>query len=593
MKRAVVLVLAALWMTGGAAHAEPARPADAFVDSVGVNTHLHASGSAYDTGFDTIIRPKLVASGIRHVRDSADTHAGVSRQHFYYARCRSLARAGIRFNLLTSMRTTWGEPTDYGRLAEAYGFCDGAVDSFEGVNEPDIQPIPEGAPDWVTQTVASQQALHRTVKTTPAIAHVPVIGPSITWSPERVGDLSPFLDYGNWHPYPGGKCPTCPDPYGQSLDTFLPRYRAPSGARPMVMTEAGYHNAVQRQGDPHYAVSELAAGKYMPRMLLEHFNRGFARTYIYELVDGWSDPARTESEANFGLLRSDGSEKPAFRALSSLLGLLGDPGPGFAPGALGYGVSAGAADLHRTLLQKRDGRFFLALWLERSSYDTGARANAPDDLAARGDLMVPDESAAIRLDASARFARVHRLTDDGSLSSTGAARVSGPFSVPVSDRVTVVEIADRELPGQPCCEAANDAPRLEAVRLTRRVLQPRRAVRRVRPRRGTRFLYTLSEPVTVTIRILRVSKGRRVGRPGRRRCAARATRLLMAPPCRRQRLIGVLRASEAGGRQSTRFAGRIRRRPLRPGRYRARVAAMDPQGARSAVHALAFRVVRR
>jgi hypothetical protein len=527
------------------------------------------------------------------VRDGAYTHAGASREHFYYARCRSLARAGIRFDLLTAMRTTWGEPTDYDRLDEIYGYCDGAVDYFEGVNEPDIQPIPEGAPDWVTQTVESQQALHRTVKTTPAIAHVPVVGPSITWSPERVGDLSPFLDYGNWHPYPGGKCPTCPDPYGQNLDTFLPRYRAPSGAKPMVMTEAGYHNAVRREGDPHRAVSELAAGKYMPRLLLEHFNRGFARTYIYELVDGWSDPARTESEANFGLLRNDGSEKPAFRAVSSLLALLGDPGPPFAPGALDYGVSAGAADLHHTLLQKRDGRFFLALWLERSSYDTGARANAPDDLAARGDLTVSDESVAIRLQASVRFARVHRLTDDGSLSSAGEVRVSGPLSVPVGDRVTVVELSSRELPGQPCCQAANEPPRLEAVRLTRRVLQPRRAVRRGRPRRGTRFLYTLSEPATVAIRILRVSKGRRVGRPGRHRCAGPAPRLRKAPPCRRQRLVGVLRASEAAGRQSTPFAGRIRRRPLRPARYRARLAATDAEGARSAVRTRAFRVIRR
>ena len=60
----------------------------------------------------------------------------------------------------------------------------------------------------------------------------------------------------------------------------------------MVVTETGYHNAVNDPSIEHRPVSELAAGKYMPRLLLEYFNRGFGGTYLYELIDSQPDAAR-------------------------------------------------------------------------------------------------------------------------------------------------------------------------------------------------------------------------------------------------------------------------------------------------------------
>jgi hypothetical protein len=86
--------------------------------------------------------------------------------------------------------------------------------------------------------------------------------------------------------------------------------------------------------------------------------------------------------------------------------------------------------------------------------------------------------------------------------------------------------------------------------------------------RGTRFRYTLSEPAKVTLKILRKVAGSRT----------------------RYRTIGALTRSEAKGTNSTRFSGRLRKRALRPGRYRVRITAADTAGNRSAARTARFRV---
>jgi hypothetical protein len=555
----LALACLALWGALGPDHAhaavETARPARDFVDSVGVNIRLHHQGGVYDSAFETVIKRKLVASGIRHVRDGAATHAGAGHDFFYYRRCRDLAAEGIRFDFITTFATAYSEATDYGKLDDVYRWCDGAVDSFEGVNEPDLQPLPPGSPDWRTQTVASQQALYNAVQQSERIRHVPVIGPSVVHSPQDVGDLSGLLDYGNWHPYPSGECPTCGDVYRQNIDLYLPWYRAPSAAKPMVMTETGYHNAVRTPAthDIHRPASESAAGKYLPRLLLEYFNRGFRRTYLYEFIDLWDDPAREQRDANFGLLRNDGSEKPAYRALKSLLGLLRDPGPGFTPGTLNFTLGGDLRAVHHTLLQKRDGRFYLALWLERSSYDTGARPNAPDDVAARRDLAVPAQPVTIALPDRFERAAVHRLDDRGDMSSQAAALTQGSVALSLADQVSVVELVPQGWAGP-----RNRAPQLRRVRLSRRTF----AVRPRHGRRGgSRLRYTLSERATVAIAIKR-----------------------------RGRVVGRLHAQKRAGRRSTFITGRVGRRALPAGRYRLHVRARDTEGARSATHSRRFRI---
>jgi len=139
-----------------------------------------------------------------------------------------------------------------------------------------------------------------------------------------------------------------------------------TGINTHLSYDNGYHNATNTTSG-NLGVSEEVAGRYIPRLLLEQFNYGIPRTWGYELIDTYNNP--NDLEANFGLLRNDGSEKPAYVALKNLLGLLKDPGSNFTAKTLDYALSGDTTNIHHTLLQKRDGKFYLILWQEVSSFD--------------------------------------------------------------------------------------------------------------------------------------------------------------------------------------------------------------------------------
>ena len=86
-------VIALSGLTDSAA-AGPARPADAFVDSVGVNTHLsYGSTSPYRNY--AVIEAKLTKLGVRHIREGV--HSG---QTFHHQELRRLAGMGIKTNVI-------------------------------------------------------------------------------------------------------------------------------------------------------------------------------------------------------------------------------------------------------------------------------------------------------------------------------------------------------------------------------------------------------------------------------------------------------------------------------------------------------------
>jgi hypothetical protein len=108
-------------------------------------------------------------------------------------------------------------------------------------------------------------------------------------------------------------------------------------------------------------------------------------------------------------------------------------------------------------------------------------------------------------------------------------------------------------------------------------------------RRGTTFLYELSEAATVRFAIRRRQPGRRVAgkcvKPtrsnrGKRRCA-------------RFVKVGAFTHAGSAGANAKAFSGKLGTRRLRVGRYRVRLTAVDAAGNRSAPKVLAIRVVRR
>jgi hypothetical protein len=347
-----------------------ARQADTFVDSIGVNVHLAFDDTPYVSAFPTVAR-RLEELGVRHIRD--ELYPDRADQ---YQRLNALAAAGIGSTLIVGSPAN-GVAGLETLLGVAGDDIDG-VDALEGPNEYSTS----GDPEWQPHLVAYQQALYEQAKGDPALSSLPVIGPSIVHGDQdELGDISPSLDLGNIHSYPQGNPP-------DKLGSAIARAELNSAQKPIAATETGYHTALNWSGE-HPPVSEAAMATYMPRLYLEYFRWGVARTFSYELLDEWPDPGLDERESDFGLLRNDLEPKPAFEALRNTIAILEDPGTPFAPAALDYALSEDGVEisgpesprLHKALLQKRDGSYYLALWRTASVWDpaTGEPLAAPSE----------------------------------------------------------------------------------------------------------------------------------------------------------------------------------------------------------------------
>jgi hypothetical protein len=240
--------------------------------------------------------------------------------------------------------------------------------AVEGDNEPDGR-----GGDWVRGIREDQPKLYAAIKGDSATKDLPVAVSSLANlrdSPGKLGDLSANLDFGNMHPYAAGQPPSRHWGWGLSMEQAISEARKVSGDKPILVTECGYHNRMEEKGHP--GVSEAAEAKYLPRLLFVYFNRGMTKAYKYELLDLKPDPGFTDMEKHFGLVRADGTPKPSFLALKNLLHLLADPGPAIQSESLSFQFSGATNNLHHTLLRKRDGTFWLALFQEADSYDAAA-----------------------------------------------------------------------------------------------------------------------------------------------------------------------------------------------------------------------------
>ncbi len=113
-----------------------------------------------------------------------------------------------------------------------------------------------------------------------------------------------------------------------------------------------------------------------------------------------------------------------------------------------------------------------------------------------------------------------------------------------------------------------------------------------RPRKGTTFRYTLSQPATVRITIVQRLSGERRGR----RCVAPSRRLRRARRarrCTRALTRGTLTRTSSQGANSVVFSGRIGSRALSPGTYVATLVATDSIGYSSKPKTVSFKIVGR
>jgi hypothetical protein len=389
---------------------EKARSADAFVDSLGVNVHLGYSDTVYYR-FEELIKPKLLELGIRHVRDGLR----LDRKDVI-ARLTILAENGIRSDLLVN-------PKEAVAIAKA---LKKSVLTVEGRNEPDH------GNGWEAAARDENKALYAAIKADPETANIPVVVSGMANTRDSAAKLaasgltSESLDFGNMHSYPGGLNPVSGG-WGIPLTKAIEQERKVCGDKPIICTESGYHNRLEEKGHP--GVSEAAAAKYLPRLFFTYFNRGIVRTFSYEFIDGKPDPKNEDIERHFGMLHNDGSPKPVFTAVKRLIALLKDPGEPLTPGALDYTLSGETKNVEHALLQKRDGRFFLVLWLEVVSFDTKAKQ----------DLAVAPHEVVVKFAAPIAKVTIHKPSSATEPVATFAA--TGEIKVSVPDELLVIEIA--------------------------------------------------------------------------------------------------------------------------------------------------------
>ena len=136
------------------------------------------------------------------------------------------------------------------------------------------------------------------------------------------------------------------------------------------------------------------------------------------------------------------------------------------------------------------------------------------------------------------------------------------------------------------------APALSKLGITNKTFAVGSAATAVaaRARKGTTFVYTLSEAAAVVLTVERPTTGRRSGRS----CVKQTRRNRKANKCTRYVRGGAINGGTGtAGANALPFSGRIGKKALKPGKYRAALVAVDAAGNKSAAKTVAFKVVKR
>jgi hypothetical protein len=403
----------------------PAIPADSFVESIGVNTHW--PDKVYVHNY-TALKAKLAESGIRYVRDSA--------RPLTYDRANDLYNSlGIKTNMVTGRRSgPEPAPLDPTQIDEELNEIKTqalvATVSLESPNEYDLEHGSDA--EWVARIKNYSTLLYTKAKADEMLRHLPVIGPSLTSleAYEAVGNADDYIDYVNLHMYQWSYSPGFSgwDNNGSHSITWylneLAHQQSPSG-KPVQSTEGGYHNDIQTGG-----LSEEAEGKYTARMFAELFRRGVYRTCKYELTNQ-DIPTR---EGVFGLLRIDLSEKPSFRAVKNLITILSDKGPSFESGKLNYALNGSMDKVRQILFQKRNGDFYLMVWVEVSSWNTTALF----------DLYPPAQEVVLTLQDSSRIssATLYAFNNSADVNTFNLTINNNQVTFNATDKISIIKLSN-------------------------------------------------------------------------------------------------------------------------------------------------------
>ena len=308
----------------------------AVINTIGVNTHL----DSFNFGYQNLAVTEAAINylGIKNLRDSA--------QHSWDLTLwpQVTIATGAHFDDYMGRGSPAQDTADLsfvGTLATL-----GLLNFVEGGDENDTSvALSQG--NSIAWTAAFQQQVYSTGHA----LGLPVINMSFGagWTAannwhgdyDKVGDLSPYTDYGNAHTYPGVGAMTDRTIQTLNADALLAAW-----SRPVITTEIGWNTAT---------VDAQSAARFSLDAVFDGIKDGDAKMYFYALFD--------DTAGKFGLMNSDGSPKPAGTALHNLTTILADTGAPLS-GSLSYSLSGTTANDHNLLMRKSSGAFEFAVWNE-------------------------------------------------------------------------------------------------------------------------------------------------------------------------------------------------------------------------------------
>ena len=400
-------------------HIEQASSAAAFIDSVGVQTHINYSDTPY-ADWPHVLN-KLVGLGVHHIRDALPMTPDFVDSY------RQLAAHGIR--------CTCGFAFDESLTAQAIVRAARSASDVEALEAPNECDAGTNCGGGDKTGIANVVAFLPILANAAHALQVPVIGPSFTRAESyaSTGPIAQWISLNNVHVYFGGRYPGTAgwgagDAQGHrygSLDWWLDQANLNAPGLPTEITETGYE-AFDRPMRPGTIPVDLQA-TYLLRTLLVAWNHGVRRTFIYELLDEFPG-------SGYGLLRHDLTEKPAYIALQNLLSVLSDSSKPIRPGRLPLSIECNDSSLTHTLLEKADGSYDLILWLERNSDD--------ESLIQRKDPL-PSDNVSIRVDPKFGVSQMITFRKDGSTERQGLSAFPSTLNLSVNGRLTILYIHPR------------------------------------------------------------------------------------------------------------------------------------------------------
>jgi hypothetical protein len=387
--------------------------AESFVASVGINVHFNYYGSIYSKATPSMIA-RLQELGVMHLRDAL-CWQGPETWNTYYAVHQQLAALGFKTDYIASIDQPMNQIAAYPALVSD-------LEAIEPANEYDLS----GDPAWPAKITAQTSQIRTTIDATAALADVTVVAPSLAYpgNAARLGSVGASADVGNLHGYFGGS-----NPGNAAVNPvmLMAQVQPDTPGKAIWVTETGYFAAPGAIFGMN-GVTPAMQAIYSQRALMEYWNAGAARTYLYELADD-VEPGQSPGDFHWGLLDSAGVPKPAFSALANLIRLLSDPGPAFQPAPLALRITPSASTVHSTLLGKRDGSYYLVLWNEVQSYDVTHNV----------ELATAPQSVTLSFARAPRSSTTQQFDEAGGCATTTIAPAQ-TLMLSVTDRIQVVSL---------------------------------------------------------------------------------------------------------------------------------------------------------